>query len=426
MAQNKKIFLCLFILYFDIFMRTMSNLNRSNFQGHPFHLVSPSPWPILTCLSLLTLTTAGVLTMHGFSNAGIWLFLAFISVVSSMSFWFRDVISEGTYLGNHTLAVQRGLNMGVALFIVSEGLFFLAIFWAYFHSALSPTVELGAQWPPLGIEAINAFELPLLNTVLLLASGRDNCLKCNKLINLTNNKQTKKKPILTLKKKDTFFFCAMSYSNLPFSSPKVLSTSRIGPHNYNVLSLLIGSLLGDAHMERDGNGSRVCFYQKGDHIEYIIWLHSTLLSYGYCKESVPQIYSRIINDKLVYYCRFRTFTYSSFNSLYDEFYVNKVKVVPNLVEIYMSPLALSVWIMDDGTWIKNRGISLATNSYSLSNVKYLINVLENKFGLNGLSAVKAGGINQYMIYIPKRNLSILIPLIKPHIHPIFLYKLGSI
>lgn len=109
--------------------------------------------------------------MHGFSNAGYWLLFAFILLVSSMSFWFRDVVSEGTYLGNHTLAVQRGLNMGVALFIVSEALFFLAIFWAYFHSALSPTVELGAQWPPIGIESINAFELPLLNTVLLLASG---------------------------------------------------------------------------------------------------------------------------------------------------------------------------------------------------------------------------------------------------------------
>ena len=149
----------------------MSNLNRSAFQGHPFHLVSPSPWPIFTCISLLTLTTSGVLTMHGFSSAGNWLFCAFALLVSSMFFWFRDVISEGTYLGNHTLAVQRGLNMGVALFIVSEALFFLAIFWAYFHSALSPTAEVGAQWPPMGIEAINAFELPLLNTALLLASG---------------------------------------------------------------------------------------------------------------------------------------------------------------------------------------------------------------------------------------------------------------
>lgn len=133
--------------------------------------MSPSPWPLYTSISLFTLTLNAALSMHLFSNSYILFYIALVTVVGSMALWFRDIITEGTYLGNHTMAVQKGLNLGIMLFIISEALFFLAIFWAYFHSALTPTVELGSQWPPMGIESVNPLELPLLNTVILLSSG---------------------------------------------------------------------------------------------------------------------------------------------------------------------------------------------------------------------------------------------------------------
>lgn len=149
----------------------MTNNIRGYIQLHPFHLVGPSPWPIFTSFSLMDLALSIALTAHGYINTNIYIFISAITVFYSMTLWFKDIIAESTYLGDHTIAVKRGINQGFLLFVVSEILIFISLFWAYLHSALNPNVEIGMSWPPVGIEAISAAELPLLNTIILLASG---------------------------------------------------------------------------------------------------------------------------------------------------------------------------------------------------------------------------------------------------------------
>ena len=142
-------------------------MTYNNYPTFPYHLVDPSPWPIFTSFALLTLTVSAVMYFHGFENGGKLLSLGFILTLSVMILWFRDVITEGTMLGDHTTQVRRGLSIGFVLFVVSEVFAFLSIFWAFFHSSLSPDISLGNTWPPMGIVALDPFAIPLLNTLLL-------------------------------------------------------------------------------------------------------------------------------------------------------------------------------------------------------------------------------------------------------------------
>lgn len=140
-------------------------------QTHPFHLVNPSPWPLFASLACLVTTTGGVMFMHRYED-GVAIFLFGLSmIIYAMFVWWRDIIREATFEGYHTIVVQKGLRFGVILFIVSEVFFFLAFFWAFFHSSLVPTVELGAIWPPKGIQPFDPWAVPLVNTAILLLSG---------------------------------------------------------------------------------------------------------------------------------------------------------------------------------------------------------------------------------------------------------------
>lgn len=142
-----------------------------NPNEHPFHIVNPSPWPLLTAFSSFSLTFGAVLYMHSFKHGGWFLFLGLLTLIICLVGWWRDVIREATFEGQHTLAVQRGIRMGMILFIVSEIMFFVAFFWGFFHSSLSPAVEIGGIWPPKGIEVFDPYEIPLVNTFILLLSG---------------------------------------------------------------------------------------------------------------------------------------------------------------------------------------------------------------------------------------------------------------
>jgi cytochrome c oxidase subunit 3 len=138
---------------------------------HPYHLVDPSPWPLVTSFAALFCTFGLVLFIHGYESGSFLGSLGLLLLFSVLILWWRDVVREATYEGNHTLAVQRGLRFGISLFIVSEILFFFAFFWAFFHSSLSPVFSIGGVWPPIGIEVIDPWGVPFLNTLLLLCSG---------------------------------------------------------------------------------------------------------------------------------------------------------------------------------------------------------------------------------------------------------------
>src|SRR5271163_3165728 len=136
---------------------------------HPYHLVDPSPWPILGAIGAGLLFGGAVLYMHG--HGWTLMIIGVLCVLGIMAVWWRDVIREATFEGHHTPIVQLGMRYGMTLFIASEVMFFVAFFWAFFESSIYPKAAIGGVWPPKGIIPFDPLHFPLLNTLILLLSG---------------------------------------------------------------------------------------------------------------------------------------------------------------------------------------------------------------------------------------------------------------
>ena len=155
-------------------------------KHHDYHLVDPSPWPVVGSISAFVMALGAITWMHHMTAAAPIIFgVGTIGVLYTMASWWADVIKEAQYKGDHTRVVQISHRYGMILFIASEVMFFVAFFWmffdmALFHESRALTPEVGtwadtakawSTWPPKGVEVLSPWQLPLLNTVTLLLSG---------------------------------------------------------------------------------------------------------------------------------------------------------------------------------------------------------------------------------------------------------------
>jgi cytochrome c oxidase subunit 3 len=150
-----------------------ASLPTSSGLKQPYHLVDPSPWPLVAAMGGGMIVTGIIFVAH-YHNF-ILLILGALTTVTTAFMWWRDVVRESRTPGMHSAVVRLGLRYGMMLFIASEVMFFVAFFWAYFQFALFPEHVLNVPgnllWPPKGVVTFDPFKLPLLNTMILLLSG---------------------------------------------------------------------------------------------------------------------------------------------------------------------------------------------------------------------------------------------------------------
>lgn len=208
--------------------------------NHPFHLVNYSPWPIISAINIIIIITGLIIWFHQFNP--ILLFLRLLIIIISSYQWWRDVCRERTFQGLHTQKVTLNIKYGIILFIVSEIFFFISFFWAFFHRNLRPRIELGSIWPPTTVIPFNPFQIPLLNTIILLTSGISVTWTHHRILN-NNFKQRIQSLLITIILGIYFTLLqAYEYHEAPFTiADSIYGTTFFVATGFHGLHVIIGT-----------------------------------------------------------------------------------------------------------------------------------------------------------------------------------------
>lgn len=216
-----------------------------------------------------------------------------------------------------------------------------------------------------------------------------------------------------------------------FFSRNFKSRNRIGPHNLDVISLIVGSLLSNSYLEKREYGVRIIFIKYSSNVEYLMWFHSWLASQGYCSNKKPKL-SKLIGkgNKVLFIYSFKSYSFSSFIWLFNIFYKDDIKIIPRNLDKYFTPLALATLFLSSiglGNKAKlEKKSKLATTLVSVEDLKYLSLILKNKYNIDtiirfdnnngcGSGAPRASSRRRPDLYIKKYSVSTFSKIVKPHI-----------
>nr|QZZ18312.1 cytochrome c oxidase subunit III [Eurhadina jarrayi] len=210
-------------------------------NNHPFHLVDKSPWPITGSIGLMTTLIGTTMWFH--NSIMLMMMMGTMIIMLTMIQWWRDVIREASFQGLHTKKVVLSMKLGMLMFIMSEVFFFVSFFWSFFHSSLAPTMEIGMQWPPLGIISFNPINIPLLNTMILLSSGITITWAHNSLVN--KNYSSMNQALLMTVSLGLYFTALQAYEYI--ESPFTIADSVYGATffmatGFHGLHVIIGTI----------------------------------------------------------------------------------------------------------------------------------------------------------------------------------------